>query len=415
MPVMILGVVITVASVILTAPLKPHFPPENEEIIARRQNPENGFFHLINAGQYLDRVVAPPAVELQNPWLATSTMDTSEKEQLSQYFEKIAPSLEEIRKALRAKYCMVPDTSSEFINSTLVGVDCMKMGRALVVRGRCMEMEGKYRDAMSHYLEALQLGSALERSDGPYTYRGLAWYIENEAMTAINSSLQGFNESAVLREALRTLTEIQATIPPLRHSYELTLYNLDVGMAGDPMEFAGSWGSELRWNIPKIDILRRLVIKVDIIRLHRNMAQFYDEFLEVVDKPYLEFRKAPLNIPGDFFGQRIVPRLIESRAEAARYRAHLNGTMVAIALRLYRIERGDYPDNLDALVPAYLDSMPLDPFTGSPFHYEKAGDDFRLYGYGIDGKDDGGTGTYNSGDLIIHLPREEWEAVETKS
>ncbi len=182
-------------------------------------------------------------------------------------------------------------------------------------------------------------------------------------------------------------------------------------MAGDPMEFPQSIGSDLR-GIRKIDILQRLVIKVDLIRLHRNIAQFYDDFLEVVDKPFPELRKTPLNIPGDFFGQQIVPRLIENRAEATRHRAHLNGTRVAIALRLYRIKQGSYPDNLDALVPTYLDSLPIDPFTGQSFHYEEAGDNFRLYGLGRDGIDNGGWGDFWKGDLIIHLPREEWETVE---
>jgi hypothetical protein len=42
---------------------------------------------------------------------------------------------------------------------------------------------------------------------------------------------------------------------------------------------------------------------------------------------------------------------------------------VMLALELCRARHGGYPDRLEALVPAVLDSLPLDPFTGKPFGY----------------------------------------------
>ena len=43
----------------------------------------------------------------------------------------------------------------------------------------------------------------------------------------------------------------------------------------------------------------------------------------------------------------------------------------ALALKIYRCEKGEYPETLDALVPGILDRLPCDPLTGKPFDYRK--------------------------------------------
>lgn len=54
----------------------------------------------------------------------------------------------------------------------------------------------------------------------------------------------------------------------------------------------------------------------------------------------------------------------------------------ALALKLYRVEHGAYPDMLKQLVPEYLDKVPLCPFSGKPLKYKLDGDNFTLsYGY----------------------------------
>jgi len=51
---------------------------------------------------------------------------------------------------------------------------------------------------------------------------------------------------------------------------------------------------------------------------------------------------------------------------------------VAVALRRFKLERIDYPDDLSALVPNYLDRLPIDPYTGRPPVYTRQGSGFRL-------------------------------------
>lgn len=63
----------------------------------------------------------------------------------------------------------------------------------------------------------------------------------------------------------------------------------------------------------------------------------------------------------------------------------------AIALKRYSLRYGKFPDTLDALVPEFLSSVPIDYMDGKPLRYRLNADgSFTLYSVGEDGKDDGG-------------------------
>jgi hypothetical protein len=71
------------------------------------------------------------------------------------------------------------------------------------------------------------------------------------------------------------------------------------------------------------------------------------------------------------------------RTEAARQLL-----LASLAVRLYRLENGNAPERLDALVPAILKAVPIDPYTGKPLIYRRLAGRERLYCAGPDGDDD---------------------------
>lgn len=75
----------------------------------------------------------------------------------------------------------------------------------------------------------------------------------------------------------------------------------------------------------------------------------------------VEWRKSG-RLPGDAgnYGNAM-RRALECRAFYA----------TALALKIHRCEKGDYPETLDALVPDILSELPCDPLTGKPFVYRK--------------------------------------------
>jgi hypothetical protein len=66
----------------------------------------------------------------------------------------------------------------------------------------------------------------------------------------------------------------------------------------------------------------------------------------------------------------------------------LHATRLLLALRCYHNDHGTLPESLDALVPAYLDRVPLDDYDGQPFRYSRGNK--RLYSVGENFRDDGG-------------------------
>ena len=67
---------------------------------------------------------------------------------------------------------------------------------------------------------------------------------------------------------------------------------------------------------------------------------------------------------------------------------HLAGTACAVAR--YRQAQGCLPDTLEALVPTYIDEIPIDPWSGEPIVYEQCEPGYILYSVGPDGIDQGG-------------------------
>lgn len=74
-------------------------------------------------------------------------------------------------------------------------------------------------------------------------------------------------------------------------------------------------------------------------------------------------------------------RLSNYRNAAIKSRTSIVVGTTALALKLYRVERGVYPNKIEQLVPEYLDKIPLCPVLGEPLKYESDGINFT-FSYG---------------------------------
>jgi len=85
------------------------------------------------------------------------------------------------------------------------------------------------------------------------------------------------------------------------------------------------------------------------------------------------------------------PAVTSSAKGVARSQTAIDETAVACALERYRLAKGELPEKLDALVPAYLAKVPHDVIDGQPLRYRRtAVDQFVLYSVGWNETDDGG-------------------------
>jgi hypothetical protein len=82
------------------------------------------------------------------------------------------------------------------------------------------------------------------------------------------------------------------------------------------------------------------------------------------------------------------------RTALAQTQAELAAT--ACALERYRLARGAFPERLEALVPQFAETAPVDVCGGAPLKYRPlAPGQFLLYGVGWNETDDGGTTVMN--------------------
>jgi len=112
------------------------------------------------------------------------------------------------------------------------------------------------------------------------------------------------------------------------------------------------------------------------------------------------------------FLQELIPGYEKAYHMSYRCKAFRDALIVTVAILRYRLEQAHLPDELYELVRAgYLDSLPNDPYSDTPFIYRKLGSDFLLYSLGPDFDDDGGTRSIGKGDMAegddVFWPPEE--------
>ena len=92
------------------------------------------------------------------------------------------------------------------------------------------------------------------------------------------------------------------------------------------------------------------------------------------------------------FVRAMLPALDRAGELAYRAKAMHEATLTVLALQRWRLEKGEYPEELQGLVGGgYLKTLPSDPYSDGPLRYEWQGDDFLLYSLGGDFDDDNGT------------------------
>jgi hypothetical protein len=73
-----------------------------------------------------------------------------------------------------------------------------------------------------------------------------------------------------------------------------------------------------------------------------------------------------------------------------RCRVDLDLARTVLAIERYRLANGTVPEDLKALVPTYLDQVPIDFQDGQPLRYLRTDTGYRVYSVFEDGQDHGG-------------------------
>ena len=123
--------------------------------------------------------------------------------------------------------------------------------------------------------------------------------------------------------------------------------------------------------------------------IERSWAEARDAEIEV-DTKVKEVAASKLGSMRHIMTMLFLPALSQVSRSGARGEAKQNGTDIAIAIERFRRKHGRLPENLDALVPDFLEKVPLDPFDDRPMRFKSADGVILIYSVGADGIDNGG-------------------------
>lgn len=101
----------------------------------------------------------------------------------------------------------------------------------------------------------------------------------------------------------------------------------------------------------------------------------------------------------------LLPALDRAITKEAMNCCRLRDAQTAVAIERYRLRHsGALPENLDALVPDLMPSLPKDPFGGKSLRFKKLEKGYAVYSVGENGKDDGGI-SQGLKDVIVTIER----------
>lgn len=145
---------------------------------------------------------------------------------------------------------------------------------------------------------------------------------------------------------------------------------------------------EIYGDIPEVrkqdELLQRYRAAMTGVLQRRSFEELLrkDVQAEIENGELKEYKDAGMMAEWPFF-----PWLVE----LARANVFFRVTEIRAGIALYQKKHGGaLPETLDALCPAILNSVPIDPFSGKPMRYERTEGGWKVWSAGGDNRDDGG-------------------------
>jgi hypothetical protein len=267
------------------------------------------------------------------------------------------------------------------------------------IRENVLLHNGQDKEAFDKILDHVRLGQRMQNAHGP-----LIDYLVGTAVRSMGlSQMQHWAGKThltpnQLKDYIRQLglnpdEESVAFANTIKAEYQYQIGYLDAVRQGKMTNSdSGDYHPGALRFLPLLNVSRTkaLFAQADLI-LVKDAPRHYNE-AKLQDQDLDQSGPVRMFLSGNSVGQIMYSwttfAVVTSLAKKSQADTQLQATRIILALRAYQLTHGNLPSDLNALVPEFLDAVPVDDFDGQPLRYSP--DRKIVYSVGQNLKDDGG-------------------------
>ena len=365
-------------------------PPNTADLVLEREalNAEqNAFTYFVAATNSL---YWPTNTSLITDYLDGKPVDDA---LIQQTISSNRVMLVELEKGLGCQRCLAPEVVSIDSDTPYLS-PWRSMGRIMAIKARRDRLEGKYSEATRTCTSLLRFGDIIQK-DAQCTIHYLV------GLSVIDI---GFTQAqdlardvAIPPQELIRLTDALAHIVPFDHGfiraikseYRAIANTIDQFQSGklDIGEIISFSGQTRTSKFSHCQFQSGYMFQPN--RTKQSLADTYRGMIRnatlpfanmtlLISKEGLDKRKSTLslmtrpNAMGKILFGFMIPAMDNQSERRCRMDGDLAATRLVVACNAYIKKEGKLPDDLQALIPVYLPSVPVDPYDGRPFRYSRA-------------------------------------------
>ncbi|MFC1760612.1 hypothetical protein ACFL6U_00855 [Planctomycetota bacterium] len=321
----------------------------------------------------------------------TKSLPPIMKERIDQYLTENQEALRILHQAATMPHCRFPMDFARGMNTLILWMRDVRPSTKLLELEILSSLEsGRTNEALTSVHSSMTLLQNIYPAVlNLYLARsGLAAYTQKSIERILNRTALSEKQLQRLSERLRT-EDVRALFRTALHGDRCMGLSLFLGTPPLDPDFR-FWGQKDTPSIRLLDPLRTLGY------LQRDALGYLDyqqTLLETLTLPSQDILPANEQMRAQQYGgpfTRVLtgPHVITSLV--VRVEAQQQTALTALAIERYRLAQQRLPEQLDQLVPDYLETGPIDPYDGQPLRYRLLDTGYVVYSIGVDGKDDGG-------------------------
>jgi hypothetical protein len=274
-----------------------------------------------------------------------------------------------------------------------------QLAQVAEVRENALFHSGQDKEAFDKILDHVQLGQRMQNAHGPLIDYLVGTAVRNMGLSQIQHWAGKTHLTPnQLKDYIRQLglspdEESVAFANAIKGEYQFQIGMLDAFRQGKITNSdSEDYHPRAMRFMPLLNVSRTkaLFAQADLI-LVKDSPRHYNE-AKLPDQDLDQSGPVRMFLSGNSVGQILfymtMPAVIPSLAVKSKNDTQLQATRTILALRAYQLTRGNLPVDLSALVPEFLDAVPVDDFDGQPLRYSPGRK--IVYSVGQNLKDDGG-------------------------